>query len=458
MAVVTAPEPQTWQDHAEAARKLVEEVKSVNLDGKDDQSGIDSGEKAKEARTKMEQAVAYAKRAKEMRKENDADYTKMLLERFDLDDSNADSVWGADKGSGGQKGLITSTSEFDPLKQEMRDGGASADPFAEMRKSKIIATEKALDRLNLKALAEGTAASGGFLVPPAFLQDMFAEVRRAGNTLRRLGWLNVHPVETNQVLLPKGSGAATVGWVAENATKPSADQAFGQVTVNIFTAAGISKLSKQLVDDSSPTAVDLATRELASLMSILEEQAVINGSGTGQPRGILQTSGVNNVPLATNTATAIVDAILDAIVAIQSGYFGAPTGVLMHPRRMGFIQKAKDNNGQYLFTGAGLRSPGGAAGLGIGQAAFELLGLPVGISANIPTNLGAGTNQDAIVVGDWTEAHWFQRQEVQLDASDVAGTAFEQNQVWFRLEQRAGFSAERYPGAFAAVTGAGLVP
>lgn len=90
-----------------------------------------------------------------------------------------------------------------------------------------------------------------------------------------------------------------------------------------------------------------------------------------------------------------------------------------------------------------------------------LLGLPIGVSTNVPTTLADETaatpteTADAIIVGAWNEAHWFQRQDVTLDVSDTAGTAFENNQTWFRLEERAGFSAERYPAAFAvAVVGA----
>jgi HK97 family phage major capsid protein len=149
---------------------------------------------------------------------------------------------------------------------------------------------------------------------------------------------------------------------------------------------------------------------------------------------------------------------LDAIVAIQTSYFGAPNGALVSPRRLAFLQKAKDGGGQYLLAAPGTRGPNGGSGLLATQAPIEILGIPIGVSTNIPTNLGVGTNQDAIIVGDWNEAHWFQRQDMTLDSSDVAGTAFEQNQVWFRLEERVGFTAERFPQAFAVISGAGLVP
>lgn len=461
MSVITETPAVSIQEKAARARLLIEQVRSMNLDTTTDESGINSGEKAKEARSKMEEATRLASEVKEMRQSSDAEVAKSLLEKFNLDDANADSQWGAQSDSTlGTKGLLSgsSSSNFDPLQQQFLDEGGYKDPRSQINplsaKSRITMTEKAVERMAvLKALSEGTTTAGGFLVPPQWMQELFAEVRRQGNALRRYGWLNIHPVTTNQILLPKGSGAASVGWVAENATKPSADQTFAQVTVNIFTAAGISKLSKQLVDDSSPTAVDLATRELASLMGVLEEQAIVNGSGSGQPRGILNTTGTNLITVATNTALAIFDALLDGLVAIQTSYYGAPNGALVSPRRLAFLQKARDTQGRYLIE-AGARG----SGLLNTQTPVDIMGIPVGVSTNVPTNLGGTTNQDAIILGDWNEAHWFQRQDQTLDASDQAGTAFEQNQVWFRLEERAGFSAERYPAAFAVLTGAGLVP
>lgn len=437
----------TIGEKAARARKLIEEVRGLNLDATTEgESGVNTGEKASEARAKMEEAVRLSAEVKTLRSTSDADVAKNLLAEFDLK-----NVTDTELQTGGSKGLISGLSSSEQTSKAFGLEGAFS------KETQLQLTAKAGDYMeSIKALSTGTA---GGLVPPTYIQDMFADVRRQGNALRRYGWLNIHPVtDTAQILIPKGTGSASVGWVAENATKPSTDQGFTQVTVNIFTAAGISKISKQLAMNSNPTAVDLAVRELGSLLAVLEEQAAISGTGTGQPRGILNTTGVNPVTVGTNTAAGVLDALLDAIVAIQTTYFGAPNGALMHPRRLAFLQKGKDTSGQYLLTPAGGRGPGGGGGLLNSSTPFELLGIPVGVSTNIPTNLGAGTNQDAIIVGDWNEAHWFQNQEQTLDASEQAGTAFEQNQVWYRLEEQAGFSAERYPTAFAAITGAGLVP
>jgi HK97 family phage major capsid protein len=194
------------------------------------------------------------------------------------------------------------------------------------------------------------------------------------------------------------------------------------------------------------------------------------------PQGVLpeQPLRVNRAVLAvgsrtdaTPTAQELIDKIIDSISSFQSAYFMPPTGILMHPRRLAFLQKGKDTTTNYLFNSPGtFRAPGGlgatigATSVSTGEVAAmpSLLGLPIGTSTNIPTNIGAGTNEDIVIVGDWNEAHWFQRQDVTLDASNQASTAFETNQTWFRLEERAGFSAERYPTAFRVISGTGLVP
>lgn len=464
MEVVTEVQFKTWQEKKAHAEKLINQVKELNAEG------IDSGEKSEKAHSMVAEAQKLMAEVKTEKLSEDKAKLDELIAAFEKGEN-------PDAPGTTHKGITVNVvpdrvpdewaKEYNPAPQ-MALSEKVARQWFRSNASKLVKASVHPDIANEyaeKALAEGTGSAGGFLVPPAYLQNMFAEVRRQGNALRRYGWLNIHPVETNVILIPKGAGAATFAIVAENATKPSADQTFAQITINIFTWAGISKVSKQLVQDSSPTVASLVNRELGTLAGNLEEQKILNGSGSGEPRGIMNTTGVNNVTAGTNTAQGVIDSILDGIVAVQTNYFAPPNGILMHPRRLAFLAKGKDTQNNYLFNPSGMfRAPAGVSldvtsqSQGTTADLPMLLGLPVGVSVNVPTNLGAGTNQDAIIVADWNEAHWFERQDLTLDVSDTAGTAFETNQVWYRLEERAGFSAERYPAAFAVLTGAGLVP
>jgi HK97 family phage major capsid protein len=79
-----------------------------------------------------------------------------------------------------------------------------------------------------------------------------------------------------------------------------------------------------------------------------------------------------------------------------------------------------------------------------------IFGYPVLIDANIPVNLttGTGSNRSVIIVGAFKEAWLFERDGITMDVSSEAGTSFEQNQTWFRGEERVGFTAARLPAGF----------
>lgn len=461
---------EAWEEKAETAKALVEQIKK-------EKEAINSAEDALKLRNKFTEARKLADEAREERK---------ILEKARLNE-----VLGEYENE--QKAEAQRKASADSMRI-VRESGAFGEQAAEQRnltlsermrgdRARVAFTEravKAIPDLYKAALTEGTGSTGGYLVVPQYLQDLFAETRRQGNALRSYGWLNVHPVESNQIYIPKGGGSASITMVAEGTAKPSADQTFSQISVVIYTAAGISKQSKQLVQDSSPTILDLSTRELGTLLGNLEEAKIINGSGTAEPLGILGTPNLAIAPqTASDTAPGavaagatqqnVIDKILDGVVAITTQYFAAPTGCLMHPRRLGWLLKGKDTATNYLFNRNGtFRQPNFSPALntvtsmstGINTPPFDLFGLPIGTSVNIPTtaNYGVtgGSDQDVIIVANWNEAHWFQRQDVTVDTSDVAGTSWETNQVWIRAEERFGFTAARYPTAYGVVHGKGL--
>jgi len=322
---------------------------------------------------------------------------------------------------------------------------------------------------DIKAMTEGTDSAGGYLVTPEISRELI-ELRLAQTPLRSL----FSSVSTNSDTLQIASqtGGLTAGWVAELAAKPAADLTFGQISVSVFTAAGLGVVSNQLLQDAGRQqegpniGVDtLILRELAKRLAILEEIAFINGSGTGQPQGILGTAGVNAVTYtsASPTVQLLLDAVVDAITGIQSTFFGNPNAIVMHPRTWAYIIKGREatSPSTYLIgagsTAFGRRGndplPGGGALPG--GVAGELFGYPVVLSANIPTNQGVGVNESRIIVGDFSEGLILDRQGVTVDESPHV--YFTSNQTVFRAETRTGFTAARYPKAFSVIGGTGLV-
>jgi HK97 family phage major capsid protein len=311
-----------------------------------------------------------------------------------------------------------------------------------------------------KALSEGTTTAGGFLVPPQYIQDLVA-LRRATAPLR--DWVTVMPVNSNLVYVPRQTTAELVAWTAENAPKVSTDEVFAQISVNIFTLAGIAKISNQLLEDASPMVDAVVKNSIGRGLGIEEDRAMINGSGTGQPTGILN-SGATTTHASAQTAVSLYDDTLAAIGRVQGGYFGQPTAILMAPRTWSKLQTAKDTTNRFLGIGtvlgsAQLNLPGYSNPTGAAPGVLmTMFGIPVIIDANVPIAQTVSSNSDrsSIVVGAFNEAWLLERGgDIRMDTSDVAGTAFEQNQTWFRGEERVGFTAARLTSAFAIVDDVG---
>lgn len=329
----------------------------------------------------------------------------------------------------------------------------------EAREKLVEMSQKAAADYGIKALGEGSG-SAGFLVPPVYWQQGIAEFRLAAAKVRQLCTV-IPGIATNLVYMPRETGIASVGWTAESATKVSTDQTFGQIAVNIFTLAGISKVSRQLLEDSSPAVDMIVRKDLGRLLGQAEDIAFLAGTGSGMPTGILNTSNVLGGDLGSQS---VADALAGAITAIQANYFGDPEAILIHPIHLNLLRTAKDTVGRYIFepTFFAAASPANRAfqdnpgGLGGGYSNMPsqggpqgtVWGLPVYADANLDTTAGEGN----MIVGAFSECYVLERTGVTLDVSSEAGTSFEQNQTWFRGEERLGFTAARQPSALYVVS------
>lgn len=313
-----------------------------------------------------------------------------------------------------------------------------------------------IDGLNAegKAMTEGTAAQGGYLVRPQ-VERQIVEALELDNKIRSLcSSLNV---TTNGIQLDQLGLSTTAGWVAELAQKPeSTGMSLATITASVFTAAGLATISNQLLADSDPAVDSLVTSDLAKRLVALEETAFLNGSGSGQPLGILNTPGLGATSVTTNTIAAVIDAILTAIGSVEDAH-GAPSAIVMHPRTWTQILKSKDAAGAWNIA-PGLVGVGSGATVQGSRTVFRgpeksLWGYPVITSNRIPTTLGGGT-ESRVIVGDFREALILDRQGITVDESPHV--LFTSNQTIFRAEKRVGFTAARTPTAFSVVGGVGL--
>jgi HK97 family phage major capsid protein len=309
-----------------------------------------------------------------------------------------------------------------------------------------------------KAMSEGVEAQGGYLVQPE-LERQLILAREADNVIRPL--CSSLTVTTNAIQLDKLGITTRAGWVAELATKPEETaMTLKTVTAKVFTAAGLATISNQLLADSNPAVDQLVTTDLAKRIVALEEIAFLEGTGTGQPTGILNTAEVNSKTITNAEDPAVegglLDVILESIAQVQLNW-GQPSAIVMHPRTWTRILKSRDAAGHYTIAPRNIFTAGydpQTPRTFVEGPEQTLFGVTVVLSNRIPVTKGTLGNESRIIVGDFAEALILDRQGITVDESPHV--YFTSNQTVFRAESRVGFTAARSPVAFTVIGGPGL--
>ena len=242
------------------------------------------------------------------------------------------------------------------------------------------------------------------LVVPQYLTGLAAPFLRAGrNTcdVARQAPLPTSGLTVNISRVTTGSSVAAQN--GDNGAVTEADPDDTLLTVNVRTYAGMVDVSRQAIERGTGVEQLLAA-DLVSAYNTALNSAVINGAGTsGTHLGILQTTGIGDVDIDDGTPTGYetFQQIIKAIGTVTAARFKSPDVIIMHPRRWAYISGSLDSSNRPLAGVEGatatnvvaLGNPGA-----YGQAAGTIAGIPVVVDAGIPTNLGAGTNEDNIIV------------------------------------------------------------
>jgi len=338
--------------------------------------------------------------------------------------------------------------------------------FFDMYQSQVKGDHEASERLAKHQAHEiekraTTASSYGGLIPPAYLLDLYAKAARNGRVYCDQCNGATLPDTGMSIVVPRITTASAAGMQTENTAATTQDPAETDLTVNVRTIAGYLPVSRQAIEraayDDQILFEDLTARYWATL-----DSGAISGPGTGVTiLGVLATSGISTSTATTASVAGIFPKIADVIQQINVAMGGigyVADKIVMHPRRWGMFNAATDTTGRPIFGISGqvyqnAAGVGDAAGYG---SVGSLLGLPVYTDANIPTNLGAGTNEDRIIVMASPVVHLWERSgdPVTLSFEQQAGTSLQVQLVCFGY---VAFTAGRYPAASGVVSGAGLV-
>jgi HK97 family phage major capsid protein len=308
--------------------------------------------------------------------------------------------------------------------------------------------------------ASDTGAFSG-LVVPQYLTDQVAPFARAGrpfaDAVRQLP-LPAEGLSVNISRVTTGSTAASQS--SENSSVSSTDMDDTLLTVPVRTISGQQDVSRQAIERG--TGIDtVVVQDLVNAYATQLDSQIIGGAGTsGTHTGVLSVSGISSVTLTTASPTAalLYPKIADAVQRVNSLRYMPANLIVMHPRRWAFLLASVDSSNRPLVTpnaGNGLNTMGNGGNTGAGVVG-QIMGIDVLVDANIPTNLGSGTNEDRIIVCYSPDlCLWEQTgSPMQLRFEQTLGGQLTIKLVAFGYSA---FTAGKYPAGISVISGTGLV-
>lgn len=196
---------------------------------------------------------------------------------------------------------------------------------------------------------------------------------------------------SGKIDIPKQTSKSVGAWEGETDAGAETTIATDKISLEPYRYGAFHDFSKQLLLQGSPDVERMVRGDLSRMLAIEADRVVINGSGTGQPLGILNNSDLGDADIGTNG--------------------GAPTWAkVVQCETEVAIDDADVGNLAYLTT-PGVKGKLKTTTLDAGSGQFvwsvnsrELNGYRAEVSTQVPSNLtkGSGTNLHAMIFGNWS--------------------------------------------------------
>jgi len=240
-----------------------------------------------------------------------------------------------------------------------------------------------------------SSGSAGSTIGSDHLGGSFIEMLRNNTQVINAGATELSGLVGN-VSIPRQTGAATTAWIAEGADATETDQTFDNVVLSPSTLSAWTTYTRRVLLQSSPSIDQIVMSDLASVMAIEIDRAAIVGSGTGEePTGILNTTGIGDVPLGTDGAALAWSDVVDVLSAIEAANVEGGLTFLANSLTKAALLKTEK------FTGTNGAPIWDLAANGAGS----LAGTPTLVSNNVPSNLakGTGSGLSALICGKFSD-------------------------------------------------------
>jgi len=278
------------------------------------------------------------------------------------------------------------------------------------------------NEVRLKAplgMNEGTNTQGGYDVKPEWFTTVWDKIRDYPKLVEKT---TVIPAKSNTFNIPAinetsladGSrhGGVLAYYVSEGSTATSSYPALTQVQSVLTTLVVLNYVTLQLLEDANIEGIEKLVNEKTALEILWQQnQAVINGSGSGQPTGILNQPSLITVTKSTHDSAAMFG--FDDLANMNRALYPPSRNNavwLMNPEAYSVLL-------QMTFPNAASTSTYPAWSLtysGHDEFPLKLFGRPVIECLNCPQLGNAGD----IILADLSQLFTYERPGIQFDISN----------------------------------------
>lgn len=204
---------------------------------------------------------------------------------------------------------------------------------------------------NRKALTSPQARIQNIRVPMVDMVDRdeltLLDLISRGETAGNFEYVQVISVTRNAKIVPEATSATD-----NAALKPVSEISTALADAKVYTYADGYDVTNQLLADA-PAFASYMDQELRYSLDAVIEDKLLNGSGvSGEPKGILNTTGIQDHEFTGSTPKDLVKAIRRGITKVtRHGIGGRVTAVLISPEDEEEIDLMEDGNQRFYGQG-----------------------------------------------------------------------------------------------------------
>jgi len=186
------------------------------------------------------------------------------------------------------------------------------------------------------------SSSAGAVIPTITMNRIIEKLENAGVIYPLVTKLNI----PSNVNMPVEGTVADLSWTTEGSDSTPSDDTLGKVELTAYELIKTLEITAHVEAMSVDAFEDWLVASLARKVKVAIDNAIINGSNSGQANGILNAI----TPISPASAGVIgYDDIIETIAALKSGYDQNAKFVMSKKTLYKQIAKIKDDNKMPIF-------------------------------------------------------------------------------------------------------------